>query len=346
MAAVLALTAASACTQDTGAAHGFETDGGTTGTGEASSTGSDSAPGTGGGSGGTSASTTGVTTDPTSTSAGTGASFDVGLMPDINVPSGCQKVDLLFVIDSTGSMGPHQQNLIDSYDGFVEGISNYFGQDRDFHIGVISTDAYKYNADACQEFGALITQVPTADYSGIDDCTPYADGSRFMTEADDLATKFPCTANVKAGGDMTPRPVRAAVAAIQPAINDVGGCNEGFVRDDALLVLVLITDSMTGDVPGADAKDTEDPTPWHPAIVDIKGGNPENAVAIGFISSGDTWCIPNGYDGYQAPNLLKFIEDFGTNGVVENVCTPDYAPPFTAAIDVVLAACAGFVPPG
>lgn len=296
-------------------------------------------------------STTGTSDDGSDTGDETeddddGGKFDVNMMPDVEVESGCQKVDLLFVIDSTGSMGPHQQNLIESYDGFVDGISAHFGEDRDFHIGVISTDAYKWNEDSCIEKGALVTQVIDQGWQNVVECSPYAEGNRFMTEADDLATAFPCTANINTGGDKTPQPARAAIAAIQPEINDVGGCNEGFLRDDALLVLVLITDSMSADVPGADAHANENPAPWHPAIVDAKGGNPENAVAIGFIASGDTWCIPNGYDGYQAPNLIDFIGDFGENGVVHNVCSQDYATEFANDIDLVLDACEGFVDPG
>lgn len=278
--------------------------------------------------------------------SGEGSIFDVNGSPDIELESGCQKVDILFVIDSSGSMGPHQQNLINSYDGFVEGISAHFGNDRDFHIGVISSEVYDWNEPGCIEQGALVTQVIDENYQNVIECAPYEEGNRFMTEADDLEQAFPCTANVGAGGDFVEQPVTSAIQAISPDMNGQGGCNEGFLRDDALLVLVMITNSMSGDDPSADAHPSQDPTPWYPAIVDAKGGNPENAVAIGFISAGDTWCIPNGWDGYQAPNLIEFIEDFGQNGVIANVCLQDYGPTFIESIDVVLDACDGFVQPG
>jgi hypothetical protein len=278
--------------------------------------------------------------------AGDGPVFDVNSSPDIPPHEGCQKVDVLFAIDSTGSMGPHQENLIDSFDGFIEGMASHFGNTRDFHIGVITTDSYSFNAPECQVLGGLVTEVPGPNYQGKVVCNPYAEGYRFMTEEDDLEDKFSCTANVSPGGDFSEKPATASIAALQPAINAPGQCNDSFLRDDALLVLVLISNSMTGDDPSADAHPSQDPSGWYPEILALKGGNPENAVAIGFISAGDTWCIPNGWDGYQAPNLISFIEDFGERGVVANVCEPDYGPIFQDSLDTVIAACDDFVEPG
>lgn len=278
--------------------------------------------------------------------SGDGPLFDVNGAPDIPPQEGCQKVDILFAIDSTGSMGPHQENLINSFDGFIEGMSSHFGNTRDFHIGVITTDSYNFNAAGCQEFGALVTEVPGPNYQGKVVCNPYAEGYRFMTQEDDLDVAFPCTANVSPGGDFSEKPVTASIAALQPGINGQGQCNDSFLREDALLVIVMISNSMTGDDPSADAHPSHDPSIWYPEILDLKGGNPENAVAIGFISAGDTWCIPNGWDGYQAPNLVSFIEDFGENGVVANVCEPDYGPIFQESLDTVIAACDDFVEPG
>lgn len=272
--------------------------------------------------------------------------WDVGELPDLSIDLGCSKVDFLFVIDSSGSMAPHQQALIDSFDGFVQGISDQFGSAPDFHVGVISTDGYAFNAPQCQTLGALVDQVPSANYQGIVECGPYAEGGRFMTEEDDLGVAFPCTANLSPGGDTIERPVSAAIEAIGPTLGQPGGCNEGFSREDALLIIVIISNSMTGDETTADANPSQDPSGWHPAIAALKGGHPENAVAIGFISAGDTWCIPNGWDGYQAPNLISFVEDFGENGVVANVCEPDYGPIFQDAVSVVMEACEGFVEPG
>jgi hypothetical protein len=64
------------------------------------------------------------------------------------------------------------------------------------------------------------------------------------------------------------------------------------------------------------------------------------------VAYGDTWCIPNGWDGYQAPPIISFFEDFGEHGVLENVCIADYGPIFQESVDLVIDSCEGFVPQG
>ena len=154
-----------------------------------------------------------------------------------------------------------------------------------------------------------------------------------------------CTVNLSPGGDQTEKPISASIEALSPELNAAGACNDSFSREDALLVLVIVSDNMTGSVPGGDANPNTDGSGWYDAVIAAKGGHEENAVAIGFISQGDTWCIPNGYDGWQAPNHIEFIEAFGERGIIENVCTQDYGPTFQAAVDTVLDACDEFIPP-
>jgi hypothetical protein len=110
-----------------------------------------------------------------------------------------------------------------------------------------------------------------------------------------------------------------------------------------LLVIVMISNAV-GSLPGTDTNPETDTSGWYDAIVDAKGGHPENAVLIGFLPHGDTFCIPNGYDGYQDENIVGLIEQFGENGVVANVCLEDYGPTFTDSLEVVLDACGNFIP--
>src|SRR5690349_2938324 len=53
---------------------------------------------------------------------------------------GCKKVDFLFVIDSSGSMQDEQQNLANSFPGFIDIIQQETMVD-DFHIMAVDTDA-------------------------------------------------------------------------------------------------------------------------------------------------------------------------------------------------------------
>jgi hypothetical protein len=53
------------------------------------------------------------------------------------------------------------------------------------------------------------------------------------------AATFQCAANVGAYGSGDEKPMFAAAAACGLAQNGPGGCDEGFLRDDAILVLTF-----------------------------------------------------------------------------------------------------------
>ncbi|MCB9568033.1 MAG: DUF11 domain-containing protein [Myxococcales bacterium] len=162
--------------------------------GSASASASASASGTDGGtdSDGTSAGTEG------SASSASGASdtipgpkFDLGEVPDGGIfpeDEGCKNVDLLFVIDNSGSMEDEQVNLINSFPGFVNAMQMQLDSAESYHVGVTTSDVNAYNA--CSGFGSLVTRTGGANSSNAT-CTPYASGKAFMNEADDLGQKFP-----------------------------------------------------------------------------------------------------------------------------------------------------------
>lgn len=60
------------------------------------------------------------------------------------------KIDMLFLVDSSGTMATHQENLGNNFDAF---ISEFINKGFDFNIAVASTDAwvreYNYNAGGC-----------------------------------------------------------------------------------------------------------------------------------------------------------------------------------------------------
>lgn len=261
-----------------------------------------------------------------------------------------RKVDILFVIDDSGSMAEHQQQLLDSFPGFIEAILGSLDQLDSVHVGVITSDAYAFNEPGCQELGALVTQTGGAN-SSMAVCTPFVGGRRFFTDEDSLAAVFNCVGRVGTEGSGQELPLTATVQALQPELIGVGGCNEGFLRADAVLVVVIVTD----DPPFPDTPDDAWPlvdTMWmHDALVEAKGGDETSIVMIGVVPWGDTscvcpWCCP-GF-GCMAPhdNAIELVESFGDQGVLASVCSADYAPVLADTIETIDATCAGFVPPG
>lgn len=262
--------------------------------------------------------------------------FDLGTIPDVDpaaVP--CGAVDLLFVVDDSASMADEQLNLVASYPGFIFGIESLLGESTDWHVGVITTDAYAFNAPGCKRIGALVDRTG-GNLSSAAVCGPFAEGGRYMTGADDLESAFSCAAQVGIEGDGVERPMDALTAALRDTA-DLGGCNEGFLRDDALLVIVLVTDEEdSGDSAG-------DPATWYETIVAARGGDPSQVVMLSLVGHPKpNECIATQWTGMMgaeiAPRLIELTEMF-EHGFVADVCAADYGLFFEEALAGIAAAC-------
>ncbi|MCR9162356.1 MAG: hypothetical protein ACE37F_31515 [Nannocystaceae bacterium] len=265
----------------------------------------------------------------------TGISFDVPQLPDPVEPGVCDAVDLLFVIDNSGSMADEQANLIASVPGFIDGITDRLGVSTDYHVGVVSTDASEFNGAGCQELGALVTKTG-GDLSSDTECGPYIDGTHFITPRDDLEGAFSCAARLGIDGNGLERPMDAMLEALHPS-DGLMSCNEGFLRDEALLVVVLITDEE-------DFEDSAgDPVSWYESVVAAKGGDDERVVMLSLVGHPKpNDCIPTQWTGMMgaevATRILQFTSIF-PYGFVGDICSDDYAPFFTEATEHIDTVC-------
>ena len=126
-----------------------------------------------------------------------------------------------------------------------------------------------------------------------------------------------------------------------------GECNEGFIRDEALLVIVIITDEWDGPGDPEGSSSAGDPDSWYEAVVEAKGGISQNAVALALINyTADADEDPSPFDTYFDGTTIKaFTDRFEENGFVGGICEADYGPIFQAAIGVIDTACENFIPP-
>lgn len=296
----------------------------------------ESSPGT------TAAPVTGSTTeeeDPT----GAPVNFDQGVIPDSPpFDMGCRKVDFLFIVDNSGSMSAQQAQLLASFPGFITAMQDALaGVVDSYHVGVLTSDNYNGNAPGCTTIGDLVTQ--TSGFGALGQvCTPFDDGGRFATENDDLEEKFPCMAQVGTSGSPIEQPVTALIASFDPAKRGAGDCNEGFLRDDAILVVVIVTDDPPMAPDFDDAHPSTDTTHWYDDVIAAKNDDPEALVVIGFIPWNDLSCIFGG----ESPNLIGFIDSFGKQGVKASICEPDFGPIFASTIETIVTTCENFDPPG
>ncbi len=269
--------------------------------------------------------------------------FDLGGVPDLGElppPSThCEAVDLLFVIDDSYSMADEQANLVASFPAFIAGITELLGATTDYRVGVITTDDYVFNAPGCTRLGDLVTQTG-GEASSAASCGPFAEGQPFMTDADDLAASFSCAAAVGISGASDEKPMEALTTLLA---RHGSPCNADFVRDDAVLVIVLITDEED------DGDSDRDPADWHDAVVAAKDGDASRVMMLSLIGLDEPNACAGPWDGATgaeyAPRLAEFTERFG-HGVVGDVCAADYGPYFAALLADVASECANNNPPG
>ncbi|MDC0717651.1 hypothetical protein [Nannocystis bainbridge] len=325
------------------------------------------------------------------TSAGATDKLDLADEPtggEVLMPPGCDKVDFLFVIDNSNSMADEQSSLIASFPGFIAAIEQTLEAD-DYHLMTISTDdGDAGNGDedcdfqqcicapaptCCQDVCDTIFKGTTCngdpcDQISIDACEfqygsgrqfdqygarcPIADERRYMLASQpDLVSTFACTAGIGAFGSGDERPIHAALSALGDVQNGPGGCNEGFLRDDAILVLVIITDEEDDNIEVNEGSPGE-PAAWYEAVVAAKHGVPDAAVVLGLVGDSNlpgglcppVW-DPDEDGGEAAPRLQSFVDMF-SGGVIGSVCAADYTPFFVEAVSVIDTACDIFVPVG
>ena len=285
----------------------------------------------------------------TSTGAGDSSSsggdpfiFDVPPMPDIppTVVEGCTAVDFLFVVDNSGSMADEQDELTASFPGFIAGVQSTLTEVDSIHVGVTTTDEYGAypGGHSCRALPGLVSQTRPTGVSipgPVVYCPAFVDGGNYMTQDDDLPLTFACAATVGANGSASERQISAMLGAIDPnhAIAGPGECNEGFIRPDALLVVVVITDEPDNYSP-VTALEAYD------AMVATKGGDETAIVMVSVIKSAIDTC-----DGETTAAKLAAITDGFTHGMKADICAPDFSPLFQDAADIVIEACEDFTPP-
>lgn len=165
-------------------------------------------------------------------------------------------MDILLVVDNSGSMYDKQVTLSNGFNSLIKEIQSQT-EVNDYRIGVVTTDAYSINREGCQTLGALVDRTPKVDsnlsqqdlftlfkqiFSGetepeINQCLEGLDRPWLESDDDKLEERFSCLVKVGATGDGHERPLTAFRDSLQQK-----DCNKGFFREDSLLVTMLFTD--------------------------------------------------------------------------------------------------------
>jgi hypothetical protein len=285
-------------------------------------------------------------------SAGSGATDEAPIFngetppPPAAPPDKCDKVDFLYVVDNSQSMNDKQETLARSFDGFSRIVEQTLGT-NDHQIMVIDTDADNINdtlnargqtdIDPC--IGVLGAGLRVGSEG--ESCDLQGPQHYMLNRQPDPASAFACLARVGIFGDDEERPVDALLAATGAASPAVAECNGGFLRDDAVLVVTIITDEE-------DDQSAGDPAAWKEALLRAKGGNEESIVMLGLVSDSDVEgglpggpCDPD--ESFGAPRLRSFVSSF-ERGSLGSICASDFSSFFAQAVSVIDTACQDFVP--
>lgn len=308
----------------------------------------------------------GADTSATSSSGGDDESTEADVDPDREPPAarldapavgelGCRKIDFLFVIDDSDSMADEQLLLINGFPGFLQGIRETI-EGFDYHVMVVGTGRQEMSFDPCENrIGTGRVRSSDGEDCGLLD--DFLNGQRYIDDQhEDVDEIFECIADLGEDGNGDEKIVWSLADAITEHTAD-GQCNEGFLRDDALLVVTIISDEEDSPDDGPPLGDFDDNSPgdppfWTSGVLEAKHGDDEAIVVLALLGDSDLegglcepYEYPAGSGAEPAPRLRQFVESF-PYGSWASVCQPEYTTFFNDAISDIDAACGGFQPPG
>lgn len=208
------------------------------------------------------------------------------------------RVDVLFVVDHTGSMTEEQQALASNFKTFVRFAE---AQRLDYQLGITTTDV-----EGGQEQGRLCPTAGTQDQRIVTPKTRPSPEQQFVSNV----TCRP----LSGGGAENESGLKASELALSPPVSI--GSNAGFLRNDAVLAVVYMSDEHDQS-PGN--------VSYYLAFLrSIKGfARPELFTASAIVGPEKTGCTGPGGDGEASPRYHAVQR--ATGGVYSSICDADWS---------------------
>ncbi|HEY8926952.1 MAG TPA: hypothetical protein VIU64_21365, partial [Polyangia bacterium] len=163
------------------------------------------------------------------------------------------KLDLLFMVDDSSSMEPLQKKMSDQLGTFMDILADDSGQLPDLHVAVVSSSmgAGRWKIPYCNpddggNYGGKFRQGP-----GQGSCPMLHQGARFLDTGDgmttqknfdgDIAAAFKCMALLGDKGCGFESQFKSVMYALEQARDKNNPDNGGFLRDEAVLAIVMLT---------------------------------------------------------------------------------------------------------
>ncbi len=215
------------------------------------------------------------------------------------------EVDILWVVDNSCSMAEEQDTLAQGFTSFVSQMET---SATDFHIGVISTSFDYSDPDR----GKLLH----------DDGEP-----AYLTLEDDYVGQFQKRAVLGVEGSDKEKGLEAADWALSPTM--ITGANSGFMRLDAQLLIVFVSDeedcsdegALEGEVAEECYRQRERLVPIPEYVDSFRGLKKNNGdVQVSAIVGTEDKTCEDAYPG------ARYIQTAAmTGGTVGDICTSDWS---------------------
>jgi hypothetical protein len=245
------------------------------------------------------------------------------------IDEACRHIDLVIAVDNSGSMQQEKQELRDiAFPGFAQALIDVAGGIEDFRVGVL---------DACPDPANYHTR-------GAGGACNFQGGNVWIESSSTaLVDEFKCVGDVYSGdancsgSNDDEQPITAATVSLEAAFQGAGMPNEGFLRDDALLVVMAITDEDETPTPNASAQEIYD------RLVAVKG-DVKRMVFLGIAGASD---CSGAYGNAKDATKVKATADLFIGqgrGVFYDLCQGDLEQGLTQALAVIDQACRDFGP--
>jgi hypothetical protein len=277
-----------------------------------------------------------------------GGGDDTNTGPDADTtttPRQCNKMDLVFVVDDSGSMQEEQSNLATNFPMFASLLSSYVtpnGEKIDYRIAVTTTG--KDIMYTVQNGPITLPMNEDGDNGAFrNNCNMT---KRFLEPTDaNMQQVLSCRANVGTSGPGFEMPLLMTKWALGERVAD--NTNAGFLRDDALLGVVILTDEDDASTTQNNFTVTvtsQPPVDYQPAdlvafLDTLKGHRTRWAAGV---IAGETDCSSSFGMAAKATRLQDFVTQANTSSTqasFSSICDGNLTAALQKTLDTFQAAC-------
>ena len=232
---------------------------------------------------------------------------------------GAPPVDVLFVVDNSGSMANEQQNLGANFQQF---ISYFQALGLDYHLGVTTTDDLK----------TAVTEDGTTHNPG-EQGKLVGNPNILTPQTQNVIGDFTANVNVGIAGWRAERGLESAKLALSNPMRN--GANAGFLRDNAILAIIIVSDEEDQSKPYGSTEPTKaeaDDASWQAAnltpvadyvnfFLSLKNNNQAMVNLSAII--GD---VPGGCPTSASPGTRYAEAATMLHGVQGSICADNFGP--------------------